>query len=180
MDLRNLFSKLTVVACETFGRHETTRPQRAPPTSRGLHLERLGFLPPADAPYEAQLYFPSILRNDGSVPVTVVQFDVDFGAALNRRLLQHGYQRGGLFRCVHSIPGRRRDFSPDRCTPLTFMPNSMSVPVHLSCALRYVRRNDGALRETLIARVRRGHFRLVARLQDGVSVHFSGKGVEMA
>lgn len=180
MDLRNLFSKLTAVASETLGRLDSTQPQRPHPVPRGLLLEKLGFIPPGDAPYEAQLYFPSILRNDGSLPVTVVQFHLDFGAALNQHLLQHDHQHGALFRCVHSVPGRRRDFSAERCTPLTFTPNSIPVPVHLSCAVRYVKRNDGALREKLIARVRRGHFRLVAHLQDGVSVHFSGKGVEFA
>lgn len=180
MDLRNLFSKLTTVAFETVDSIESTLPWRNRPSHRGLQLEKLGFIPPGDAPYESQLYFPSILRNDGSVPVTVVQFQLDFGTALNRRLVQSGKRHGDLFRCRHSVPGRRSRFPADKCAPLTFTPDGTPVPVHLSCAVRYFKRNDGALRESLIAHVRRGRFQLVAHLQDGLSLRFSGKGVEIA
>lgn len=181
MELRILISKLSTMAAaaaEKIGCRNALRwLSRA--ERHGLRLVKLGFIPPTDAPYETQLYFPSLLHNNGTAPVTILRFQLDFGAAFSGRLRQQQNDGGRLFQCVHSTPSNGTNLGASKGAPLTIIPNKRPVPVNLTCTVHYHKRNDGTLRESLIAHVRNGRFKVVLCIQGGRRLAFSGKGVEI-
>lgn len=155
--------------------------RKKPRSSAPLQLRELRFIAPSDAPYETHLYFPASLSNQSDTSLTVTEFYLDLGRALNAQLGHDGNRLADMrcLKCTHSLPVTVAAKSRRTATPLIIAPGGELGPVTVACHIKYDRRNDGAQRDLVVNKIKSGDFMLMARLATGATVPLPGTNITL-